>query len=109
MFFSLHALEVGAQHSSQRLNQTAFFGEKWSFVRVGASFAIDDFNRAIELDPSIAWAYFNRGLVKVYLGDEAAAQKDFDECLRLKPELKSDLELKIDLARHLRRIGKSEE
>ena len=71
--------------------------------------AIDDFNRAIELDPSIAWAYFNRGLVKVYLGDEAGAQKDFDECLRLKPELKADLEFKIDLARQLRRIGKSEE
>ena len=51
--------------------------------------AIDDFNRAIELDPKIAWAYFNRGLIWMYLGEEREAQKDFDECLRLRPEMKS--------------------
>ena len=61
--------------------------------------AIDDFTRAIEHDPEIAWAYFNRGLAKVYLGDEVEAQKDFDECLRLRPDLKAELESRIELAR----------
>ena len=71
--------------------------------------AIDDFTRAIELDPKIAWAYLNRGLIWVYLGEDARAQKDFAECLRLKPELKTDLDPRIELAKHLRRIGQPPE
>jgi tetratricopeptide (TPR) repeat protein len=71
--------------------------------------AIADFNRTIELDPHIAWAYFNRGIAKVYLGEESEAKKDFDECLRLKPELKTQLDPRIDLARQLRRIGNKQQ
>jgi tetratricopeptide (TPR) repeat protein len=71
--------------------------------------AIEDFNHALELNPKLAWSYCNRGLVKVLMGNESEAQKDFGECLRLKPELKTELDQKIDLARDLRRIGKSEE
>jgi tetratricopeptide (TPR) repeat protein len=71
--------------------------------------AIDDFNRALELDPKIAQAYFNRGLVWVYLGEDARAQKDFDECLRLKPDLRAQLESRLELAKHLRRIGQPPE
>ena len=67
--------------------------------------AIADFNRTIELNSQIAWAYFNRGLAKVYLGHESEAQKDFDESLRLRPEMKAQLEQRIQLARALRRIG----
>ena len=67
--------------------------------------AADDFTRAIELDPRIPWAYLNRGLVSVFLGDESKAQKDFDECLKLKPDLKSELERRVVLARALHRIG----
>ena len=41
------------------------------------------FHPRIELDPKIAWAYFNRGLA-VFLGEEDAERRnDFDECLRL--------------------------
>jgi tetratricopeptide (TPR) repeat protein len=69
--------------------------------------AINDFNRAIELNPTIALSYFNRGLAKVFLGDEAEAEKDFAESLRLKPELKAEMDRRIDLARHLRKIGNS--
>ena len=65
--------------------------------------AIEDYNRAIELDPRLAWAYMNRGLIWVFLGDESKAQKDFEECVRLKPELKAELGPRIELARHLRR------
>ena len=71
--------------------------------------AMEDFTRALERDPQLAWAYCNRGLVKIYLGNESEAEKDFVECVKLKPELKAELETRINLARHLRRIGKSEE
>jgi lipoprotein NlpI len=68
--------------------------------------AIADFTRAIELDPQLTWAYYNRGLAFVYTGNEGEAQKDFDECLRLRPELKAQLDAKIDLARELRQQQK---
>jgi tetratricopeptide (TPR) repeat protein len=67
--------------------------------------ALQDFNRVVELQPKLVWAYFNRGLIWVYLGDEVQGQKDFDECLRLRPDLKGQLDPRIDLARHLRRVG----
>ena len=67
------------------------------------------FNRVVEFDPQIPWAYFNRGLAKVYLGRDKEAQTDFDECLRMRPEIKADLDARIDLARQLRRIGNSQE
>jgi tetratricopeptide (TPR) repeat protein len=67
--------------------------------------AIDDFNRAVELNPEIVWSYFNRGLARVFLGKEEEAQADFAKCLELRPELKDEVAEKIELARHLRRIG----
>jgi tetratricopeptide (TPR) repeat protein len=70
--------------------------------------AIENFDRAIVKDPAIAWAYCNRGVAKVYLGQEAQAQPDFDECVRLRPDLKSQVERRAELARSLRRIGKQE-
>ena len=68
--------------------------------------AINDFNRALEINPDIVWAYLNRGLARVYLGNEAEAQIDFDKCLKLKPELKDQIAERIELGRHLRRVGK---
>jgi len=86
---------------------------------------IADFDRAIKLAADMAWAYqgrgtafmykgkmleaiadFNRGLAKVYLGSESDAQKDFEQSLKLRPEMKAQLQARIDLARNLRRIGK---
>jgi len=69
--------------------------------------ALADFNRAIELDPTIAFSWFNRGLAKVFLGNEAEAEPDFVQSLKLKPELKAEMDRRIDLARQLRRIGNS--
>ena len=68
--------------------------------------AIEDFNRALERNPEIVWAYFNRGLAKVFLGKEEEAQVDFAKCLELRPDLKDQVTEKIELARHLRRLGK---
>ena len=69
--------------------------------------AIDNLNRAIEIDPTIAFSWFNRGLAKVFLGNEAEAELDFAQSLKLKPELKAEMARRIDLARQLRRIGNS--
>lgn len=68
--------------------------------------AIENFDKAIAYDPRIAWAYFNRAVSKVYLGQEAQAEADAVECLRLRPDLKPELERHIELARHLHRIGR---
>jgi len=84
----------------------AYQGRGTTMMHLGKMLqAIDDFNRALELDSTIPWAYFNRGLANVFIGKEDEAQKDFAESLRLRPELKGEMDRRIDLARHLRRIG----
>jgi len=45
------------------------------------------------------WAYFNRGLALVVKGEEARAQADFQKVYSMSPELKSDLERRIQIAR----------
>lgn len=68
--------------------------------------AINDFNKALELNSEIIWGYFNRGLARVYLGQEAEAQTDFDMVLKMNPDLKRQIVEKVALARYLRRTGK---
>jgi hypothetical protein len=46
----------------------------------------------------------NRGLALLVLGKDLEAQKDFDQCLSLRPDLNSDLERRIGLAKALREI-----
>ena len=70
--------------------------------------AIENFNLVIAKDPGLAWAYCNRGVAKVYLGQEPQAQADFDQCVKLRPDLKSQVEKRAELARALRRIGKDD-
>ena len=41
--------------------------------------AIKDCTEAIRLDPNYAEAYFKRGTLKQYLGDEQAARSDFEK------------------------------
>ena len=40
-----------------------------------------------------------RGLLRLRLGQEAEAQRDFDQCLRLKPALKESLESLVQVER----------
>jgi tetratricopeptide (TPR) repeat protein len=68
--------------------------------------AIQDFTRAIEHNPDLVWAYLNRGLAQLFLGNDEVAQKDFDICLKLKPEVRGELEDKIELAKRLRQATK---
>lgn len=46
--------------------------------------ALRNFNRAIEIDPGNATAYFNKGTVKVKLGDLTGSKTDFLKAFNLK-------------------------
>lgn len=46
--------------------------------------ALRNFNRAIEIDPGNATAYFNKGTVKVKLGDITGSKTDFLKAFNLK-------------------------
>ena len=41
--------------------------------------AIDDFTRAIEIEPNLAEAYFNRGLVRIYSGNKPEGLEDLSK------------------------------
>jgi len=64
--------------------------------------AIADFGHALELDPKLATAYVNRGLAWLLLDKDGEAQKDFEQCLLLKPDFRAELEKRIELAKELR-------
>lgn len=51
--------------------------------------AIADFDRAIELQPWLKWAHYNRGLAYKLKGDQARARADFDREKQLYPDDKS--------------------
>ena len=48
--------------------------------------AIDDFTKAIELNPDFVWAYSNRGYSKNALGLYKEAIDDFTKAIELKPD-----------------------
>ena len=48
--------------------------------------AIDDFNKAIELNPDLASAYFNRGNCRYYSGAETDACADWTKASELGDE-----------------------
>jgi tetratricopeptide (TPR) repeat protein len=49
--------------------------------------AVKDFDRAIELNPHYGDAYYNRGQVRLYLGQRNRALADFKEAVRINPKL----------------------
>jgi GlpG protein len=49
--------------------------------------AIGYYSRAIDLDPSAAWVYYNRGISYLAAGDPKDAQADFATASRLDPKL----------------------
>jgi tetratricopeptide (TPR) repeat protein len=46
-----------------------------------------DYSRAIELEPDMAFAFLNRGLVNEKLGDRASSFSDYQAALDLDPSL----------------------
>ena len=65
--------------------------------------AFADFTRAVELNPDLSYAYMNRGLILMLRGDDAGAQKDFERCLTIKPELKAELTARIEKVKEVRK------
>lgn len=66
-----------------------------AYARAQWSRALRDYNTAIEIDPDLAPAYANRGLVYLIQGRRADAEKDLLQCLhldaRLRPALQKSL------------------
>ena len=62
------------------------------FARGSFEEDIADFSKAIEIEPSLALAYLNRGLARWLQGQRAEAERDFDHCLKLNSDLKPLLE-----------------
>jgi tetratricopeptide (TPR) repeat protein len=48
--------------------------------------AIDDYNRAIEINPKNASAFYNRGAIESELGDRQASASDYDRSVLLNPQ-----------------------
>jgi len=92
-----------------RLNSTlvaAYHARGTAFMKQGRMEpAVIDFTNALKLDPGRAETYANRGLALLVMGREVEAKTDLEKCLELRPELKSDLERRIELARKLMVLG----
>lgn len=75
-----------AQTAKEYYDKGAYKIRNWDFVG-----AIQDFNKAIELDPNYLEAYFNRGNAKGYLKDFRGAIQDFNKALEFKSEYSFDI------------------
>jgi tetratricopeptide (TPR) repeat protein len=64
--------------------------------------AIADYTEAVRLKPGLAMAYLHRGEVLLFQFKDAEAQKDFDRCLKLQPNLNPDMARVIDNAKQAR-------
>jgi Tfp pilus assembly protein PilF len=54
--------------------------------------ALQHYNRALALKPDLARAYMYRGVLFTQMGDLASARADYEQLLRLDPELAAKLE-----------------
>ncbi|MFH0867356.1 MAG: tetratricopeptide repeat protein [Bacteroidota bacterium] len=72
--------------------QAYFYRANANFNLKKAKEALNDYNKAIELKPDYADAFYNRGLCKQYLGDKTGACSDWDKAVVLgKPNVKDML------------------
>ncbi|HEU5231634.1 MAG TPA: tetratricopeptide repeat protein [Terriglobales bacterium] len=69
-------------------------GQTWSQIGDYAR-AIDDFHRALSIDPSLAKAHYNAGLARIYQGRPTDAEAEFEAELKLSPD---DNDSKYNLA-----------
>ena len=68
--------------------------------------AINEFNRAIELDHRLAIAYANRGLAFLRRHKDAEAERDLERAITLNPALKEDVELHIERVKKWRQTNR---
>jgi tetratricopeptide (TPR) repeat protein len=83
---ALEDLEHAASHGGE--NEPGLLVERGSLYRQFGRFdeALDDLNRALELEPDHPEGHFQRGAVYYHLRDYEAALADFDRCVRAEPE-----------------------
>jgi tetratricopeptide (TPR) repeat protein len=91
-------LAAGTRHVNELIEE---FGEQPHYIRVRGTLlfhdgkptpAIDDFNRAIALDPEFRFTYFLRAVAKLDAGEPCEARRYFEESiLRSPPVLFFDL------------------
>ncbi len=94
--FSLALTASLVQAQTSRAASAASYLERGAELdRGNLDRAIADFNRAIELDRRIARAYMNRGLVRLLQGQKSEAQKGFARCIKLRPDLKLQVDQRI--------------
>ena len=62
------------------------------------------FTTALKLDPTMEEAYGNRGLSLIVMGRETEGLADLKKSIELRPELKSDLERRTEIARKLSQV-----
>lgn len=77
-----------ARHSgpaSQHAPTLTAIGAAYSIAGADSDLALSYINRALEIDPSNAWAWLRLGWHGVYSGDVASAENAFDTSLRLSP------------------------
>ncbi|KAL0273726.1 UNVERIFIED_CONTAM: hypothetical protein PYX00_006335 [Menopon gallinae] len=55
-------------------------------MKVDFDDAIEDYTKAISLDPGLAVAYYNRGTVLYRLGNYELALEDLTKCVELDPK-----------------------
>lgn len=67
-------------------NSHAYFDRHFVWMKIGQpQLALDDLNRAVELDPGVA-AFFSRALVHRHLGQYQQARDDFDKGEAIDPK-----------------------
>jgi len=75
-----HALNVTRNNHITYNNR----GKTWAFLGAHTR-AIEDFNRAVEINPQYAAAYTGRGLAYYNTGNQARAIEDFDKAIAINP------------------------
>jgi tetratricopeptide (TPR) repeat protein len=87
--------------------------EPWMYFNRGLAFhqlgrledAERDYSKAIEMDPSYAAAYINRGNVRLLRNDATAALADYRKAVRLDPTDKTARQNLRSIERALRAVG----
>jgi len=86
VFVLFSVLFVGCFGNSSRARAYTNLGSKEA-LNGNFESAIENYNRAIELDPSIAEAHFFRGNIYASMGNFEKAIEDCTEAIRLNPNL----------------------
>lgn len=76
-----HALSVTQDNYYMYNNRGHALENRGDYTR-----AVEDFTRAIKIDPRYADAYNNRGVAYGYLGDHEKAVRDYDRAIEINPD-----------------------